>query len=245
VSYYHRTAFNSSFATYLSQWAPTTFSPISAPLLLLAFMTVWMLGRSAVSYTSYERLLLGVACLLALLAVRNWTFASLLLVMLSPQGFDRALRTRAPRPAPAVGAVVAVVAAVAALAGIVGALSTSGAKLTRNYPTGAASAAAVAASAPAAQVYAGVSYSDWLLWLHPELAGKIVFDVRYELLRASEVKRLVLFDAGSQPDAPLGQPDAYVLDPKVGKDALQGLRRDVRTVYQTDRAVVAVVRNGQ
>ena len=45
VSYYHRTAFNSSFATYLSQWAPTTFSPISAPLLVLVFATVWMLGK--------------------------------------------------------------------------------------------------------------------------------------------------------------------------------------------------------
>ena len=47
VSYYGQTAFNSSFSTYLSQWAPTTFSPISAPLLILVFATVWMLGRSS------------------------------------------------------------------------------------------------------------------------------------------------------------------------------------------------------
>src|SRR6185437_6805655 len=86
VSYYHQTAFNSSFSTYLSQWAPTTFSPISAPLLLLAFVTVWMVGRSAGSYTTYERWLLGTAVLLVLVAVRDWAFASLLLVMLTPQG---------------------------------------------------------------------------------------------------------------------------------------------------------------
>ncbi|HET7130056.1 MAG TPA: hypothetical protein VFJ93_13360 [Gaiellaceae bacterium] len=245
VSYYHRTAFNSSFATYLSQWAPTTFSPISAPLLLLAFMTVWMLGRSAASYTLYERLLLGVAVLLALLAVRNWTFACLLLVMLSPQGFDRALRRKAARPAPALGAVVATVAALAALVSIVGALSTPHVKLTRNYSSGVARAAAEAASRPGAQVYAGIAYADWLLWLHPELAGKVVFDVRYELLHAPEVKRLVLFDAGSQTDAPLGRPVAFVLDPDVEKDALTGIRPDVRTVYKTDHAVVAVARNGQ
>ncbi len=72
-----------------------------------------------------------------------------------------------------------------------------------------------------------------------------MFDVRYELLHASEVKRLVLFDAGSQTDAPLGRPVAYVLDPDIEKDALKGLRPDVRTVYNTDHAVVAVARNGQ
>jgi hypothetical protein len=245
VSYYHRTAFNSSFSTYLSQWAPTTFSPIAAPLLVLVFATVWMLGRSASAYTAYERWLLAAAIVLGLLAVRNWAFAALLLVMFAPQGFDRALRKRAPRPAPAVGAVIALAAAAAALAGIVGALGSSEANLTRNYPAAAAHAAAAAASTPHAQVYAGIAYADWLLWTHPELAGKVVFDVRYELLHSSEVKQFVLFDGGSRTDAPLGRPVAFVLDPELEKDALKGLRPDVRTVYNTDHAVVAVVRNGQ
>jgi hypothetical protein len=245
VSYYHRTAFNSSFATYLSQWAPTTFSPISAPLLTLGFATVWMLGRSAASYSAYERWLLGVSVLLALLAVRNWAFASLLLVMLAPQGFDGALRKQPTRAAPLVGAVIAVVAAVGALAALIGALGSSEANLTRNYPAAAARAAATAAKSPGSQVYAGIPYADWLLWTHPELAGKVVFDVRYELLRTPEVKRLVLFDSGSRTGDPLGRPAAYVLDPQTEKDALKGLRPDVRTVYNTDHAVVAVVRNGQ
>jgi hypothetical protein len=245
VAYYHRTAFNSSFATYLSQWAPTTFSPISAPLLVLCFASVWMLGRSAASYTAYERWLLAAAVVLGLLAVRNWAFASLLLVMLAPKGFDGALRTRPPRPAPAVGAVIALVAAGAAVAGIVGALDSSEAHLTRNYPSGVARAAASAASGPHARVYAGISFADWLLWTHPELAGKVVFDVRYELLHASEVKQLVLFDGGSGTDAPLGRPTAFVLDPDLETDALKGLRADVRTVYNTDHAVVAVARNGR
>ncbi len=245
VSYYHRTALNPSFAKYLSQWAPTTFSPISAPLLLLVFATVWMIARSAASYSVYERVLLGIAAALALLAVRNWTFAALILVMFAPQGFDHAFRKKAPRPAPAVGALVAVIAVVGATASIVSALGASNAKLTRNYPSGAASAAAAAASGPGRQVYAGIQYGDWLLWTHPELAGKIVFDVRYELLHTSEVKRLVLFDAGSQTDEPLGRPVAFVLDPDVETDAVKGLRPDVRTVYKTDHAVVAVARNAR
>jgi hypothetical protein len=246
VSYYGRTAFNPSFSTYLGQWAPTAFSPISASLLVLAFATVSMLGRAAPVYNRYEQCLLVGAVLLALLAVRNWVFASLVLVMLAPRGFDRALRTRPARPAPAIGAAVAGVAALGALAGVVAALGASKANLTHNYPAGAGRAAAAAAAAnPGAQVYAGIPFADWLLWTQPRLEGKVVFDVRYELLHPSEVKRLALFDAGSRTDAPLGRPVAYVLDPNVEEDAIEGLRPDVRTVYNTDRAVVAVERNGE
>jgi hypothetical protein len=138
------------------------------------------------------------------------------------------------------------VAVVAAIASIVGALGSSKTNLTRNYPTGAARAAAAAArSHPGGQVYAGITYGDWLLWTHPEMAGKVVFDVRYELLHATEVKRIVLFDSGSEVNAPLGRPVAYLLDPTTEKDAVKGLPPDVRTVYKTDHAVVAVARNGQ
>jgi hypothetical protein len=246
VSYYGHTAFNSSFSTYLGQWAPTTFSPLSASLLVLVFATMWMLGRAASVYTRYEQSLLVLAVLLALLAVRDWAFAALLLVMLTPRGFDQALRKHPPRPVPAVGAVVAAVAALGAIAGVVAALSASQASLTVNYPAeaGRAAAAAVAAS-PNGQVYAGIPFADWLLWAQPQLAGKVVFDVRYELLHASEVKRLALFDAGGRLDTPLGRPVAYLLDPTVENDALKGLRPVVRTVYKTDHAVVAVERNGE
>jgi len=246
VSYYGSTAFNSSFSSYLGQWAPTTFAPVSASLLVLVFATVWMLGRSAAIYTRYEQCLLVVAVLLALLAVRNWAFASLVLVMLAPRGFDRALRSRPPRPVPAVGGVVAGLAALGALVGVIASLSASRADLTHDYPAGAGRAvAAAAASRPDAQIYAGIPFADWLLWMHPQLAGKVVFDVRYELLHESEVKRLALFDAGSRLESPLGRPVIYLLDPIVEKDAVKGLQPDVRTVYNTDHAVVAVARNGQ
>ena len=243
IPYYGRTAFNSSFGTYLSQWAPTTFSAISAPLLLLVFATAWMLGRSAGTYSTYERCLLVIAVLLALLAVRQWVFAGLLVMMLTPVGFDRAIRRRPPRRAPAVGAAIAIVAAVGAVVGTVEALRAPQADLTRAYPNVAADRAAEAVVRSGTPVYGGVEFTDWLLWRHPELAGRVVFDVRYELLRRSEVKRLVLFDAGSGIDRPLGSPGVFVLDPDAESHAVEGLRPDVRTVYKTEHAVVAVVRN--
>jgi len=243
IHYYGQTAFNSSFSTYLSQWAPTTFSPISAPLLVLVFATVWMLGRAANTYSTYERCLLVVAVLLALVAVRQWAFAVLLAIMLAPVGFDHALRKRPPRRAPVVGAAIACVAGVSALVGIVSALSAPVVDLTRAYPNAAADKAAKAAGRSGAAIYGGVEYSDWLLWRHPELTGRVVFDVRYELLRRSEVKGLVLFDAGSGVERPLGSPRVFVLDPDAESRAVKGLRPDVRTVYKTDHAVVAVIRD--
>jgi hypothetical protein len=90
-------------------------------------------------------------------------------------------------------------------------------------------------------VYAAERFGDWLLWTHPNLSHRLVFDVRYELLRTSELRRLALFDVGST-TRPLGRPSVYLLDPENEKEAIAALRPDVRIVYDTPQAVVAVLR---
>ena len=242
LAYYADTVFNRSFSTYLSQWAPTSFSAISAPLLVLLFAVPWLLGRVRRSYSAYEQVLLGLAAVVGLLAVRNWPFAALLILVLTPAGLDAALRKRRSRPAPAVGAVIAAVVAIAALVGLVHTLSRPGSSLHKAYAPAAAQAAARAAAATHGRVYAGITFADWLLWADPELTRRVVFDVRYELLHASEVKRVVLFDNGSGVDQPLGRPTVFVLDPIAEKQAVRGLGADVRVVYKTDEALVARVR---
>lgn len=242
VSYYGTTALNPSFGKYLAQWAPTRFSPIAAPLLLLLFGSVWMLGRAGRAYSLYERCVLVVAVLLGLTAVRQWAFSGLLLVGLAPVGFDQAFRRRPPRAAPVLGTVIALVAGVAAVVGTVDALSAPHADLARNYPARAADAT-VRAAGSGRTVYAAEEFADWLLWEHPELAGRVAFDVRYELLDQPEVRRIVLFDAGSGLGDPLTRPGVFILDPKRVRHAVDGLRATVRTVYKTDHAVVVVPRN--
>jgi hypothetical protein len=245
VSYYASTAFSPSFSRYLSQWAPTRFSPISVPLLVLLYAAIWLLGRVRGTYTIYERFLLVVAVGLGLLAVRNWPFSALLVLQLTPVGLDRAIRRRPERPAPAVGAAIAAVAAVAALAGMVAALGRADTGLAKRYPAPAADAAALAVARTGGNVDGGIPFSDWLLWTHPELGGRVVFDVRYELLHGAEVKRLTLFDAGSGLSRALGAPRVYVLDKEAQQQAVRGLRPDVRTVYETDHLVVAISREAE
>ncbi len=56
-----------------------------------------------------------------------------------------------------------------------------------------------------------------------------------------EIRRLVLFGAGSGTDRPLGRPSIYVLDPTTEQHAITALRPRVRVVYDTDRVFVAEV----
>jgi hypothetical protein len=243
MSYYDKTAFNPSFSKYLSYWAPTTFSPISAPLLVLLFTLLWLLGRSSETYSTYERWLLVVAAVIGLLAVRNWAFAALLVVMLAPVGVDRVLSRGESRPAPWIAAGIASVVAVATVIGVVAAFTRSGPALTRDFSRGASTAVYRAATSPRARIYAGVKFSNWLMWEHPGLQGKLVLDARYELLTAADVKRLVLFSAGSGVDVPLGNPTVYVLDPATDDHAIAALRPHVHVLYDTDHVFVADVQH--
>jgi hypothetical protein len=243
LTYYSTTVFNPSFSKYLSFWAPTTFSPISAPLLVLLFALVWLLGRTSDTYSSYERWFLCIGTVLGLVAVRNWPFAALLAVMLAPVGIDRALRKQSPRAAPWFGAPIAGVAVLATAIGVIAALARPDSSLTRNFPDAAGAAAARAAAAPGAEVYASIQFADWLMWTRPDLEGKIVLDARYELLKSEEVKRLVLFGLGSGVDIPLGHPSVYVLDPGTDDHAIAALRPHVHVLYDTDHVFVADVRN--
>jgi hypothetical protein len=231
--------FNPAFARYLGQWAPTTFSPIALPLLVLMFALVWLLGRSRDTYSTYEQWLLVLAVVVGLAAVRNWAFAALLAVMLAPVGLDRALRKRDAGRTPWVAAPIAALVAAATTVGVFAAFAHPESALTRDFPQAAGLATDRAANAPGAQIYAGIKFADWLIWKHPDLAGKVVLDARYELLSGAEIKRLTLFAAGSGVDTPLGSPTVYVLDPATDKHAVAALRPHVHVVYDTDDVFVA------
>jgi hypothetical protein len=51
-----------------------------------------------------------------------------------------------------------------------------------------AAVAKLAARDPQLRVFAGDPWADWLLWTRPELAGRVAYDVRFELLTAAEMR---------------------------------------------------------
>lgn len=238
-SYYKATAFNPAFGKYLSYWSPTTFSPISLPLLLLLFALIWLLGRVGSSYTRYERVLIVVCVVVGLLAVRNWTFASLLAIMFAPAGLDAALRTRPARETPRLGSAIALVVVAATAIGVVAAFARPDAKLSRGYPPSAVDAVRAVPRDGKEQVYASLKFADWLMWSDAGLEGKVIFDARYELLKTAEVRRFTLFSLGTGVDAPLGRPTVYVLDPLTDEHAIAALRPHVSVMYDTPDVFVA------
>jgi hypothetical protein len=61
-----------------------------------------------------------------------------------------------------------------------------------------AEAAAVAAAAGTdGVVLADDGHADWLLWLQPSLAGRVAYDVRFELFDSQELRDIELLHSGS------------------------------------------------
>ncbi|HEY6017953.1 MAG TPA: hypothetical protein VIU16_14295, partial [Gaiellaceae bacterium] len=56
--------------------------------------------------------------------------------------------------------------------------------------------AALAARDSSLRVLPNDRWADWLLWSHPELAGRVAYDVRFELLTRREVGSLALLRSG-------------------------------------------------
>jgi hypothetical protein len=42
-------------------------------------------------------------------------------------------------------------------------------------------------------------HADWLLWERPELAGRVAYDVRFELLTRAQLARVVALERGGRP----------------------------------------------
>ena len=61
----------------------------------------------------------------------------------------------------------------------------------RDFPKQAGTAIASAAQTnPSLKIYSNESFSDWLIFDHPELAGRVAYDVRLELLSAKQLNAL-------------------------------------------------------
>jgi hypothetical protein len=108
------------------------------------------------------------------------------------------------------------------------------------YPSRAAAAAAAAAGT-GGRVLADEQFADWLLFEHPELAGRVAYDIRYELLRRSDLRAVVDFrkERGRLwPQLALGY-GVLVLDPSGDRGAVSLFRRlGARVLYRDGNAVV-------
>lgn len=190
--YYGSTAFNASFGRVVSEWQHSWPSIMTLPFYVLAAGGAWLLLRNRRAVTPFEQLALLLLFVAGIAALRNMVWFSFfaLIVLPSPLGKRlgevRGKESRTVKTALAAAAIAAVSVAGAAAASRPDSWLTSSV-----YPVAAADAVGVAAATdPAARIYSDVRYADWLLWTRPELAGRIAFDARFELLSNDELERL-------------------------------------------------------
>jgi hypothetical protein len=192
-SYYRWILFDVHFNRFITEWAPTALSLVTAPVFVLAIGGAWLLGRGHRTAGAFEALAFVGTAVLAFEAKRNLPWFGLAAVAILPTLLDH-VRTPAaePRRANRILAGAAVLGAAATIAGI--AAKTDSWFLQR-YPATAANVAAEAAGGTR-RVFANESYADWLVWERPELAGRIAFDDRFELLTDAQLASLLEFRTG-------------------------------------------------
>lgn len=213
ASYYKTMTIDPPFASLIAEWKPPTPSLTVVPFYAIALVAVIAAYRHRKELT-FGELVIGVALLVvAFDAIRSiaW-FALAALVLVPPLVHVRrmpGMRFAAPaRAGVLVGAVIALVAGVAAFPGAVAARQKS------TWPAQAAAALqAAAARDPNARVLADDRHSDFALWTVPALSGRVINDVRFELLSRRELELLAAFERDRAPHDP-GNAGIVVLDPK-------------------------------
>ncbi len=243
--YYAQTLLQPGFGRYLAQWQPTTLSIVSLPLFVLAGLMLRQFGSARSDYSTFVKLAGLMLLAAALLAMRNWVWFSLFAVVVLPAGIGRSWQ--ASERHMRLDRVVALVA----LAGVIALAATNLNHGDRwfmsRYPDPAADAVAgVAAHHPDARVFATVASADWLLWEHPELAGRVAYDVRYELLDEAALRQMLIFRAtGVGLRQKLERYDVLVLSRFADARPLVALRTfgdRVRYRYADDEFVVVSLR---
>lgn len=194
-AYLQDTFGNPEIARVAPEWMPTSLEPVHAPFYLLAALTLALLGRDRAALTGFEQLTLVILLAGALVAERNlawFTLAALLLV--APMLTRRRPAAIADGPPARLALAVAALTGLAVIAAGVQGLGSVERQVHARYPPAAVTAVArVTDGQPSLAIFTHPRYADWLIFEHPPLAGRVPFDIRYELLQPGELRRFRRF----------------------------------------------------
>jgi len=198
VAYYRLMLVDSPLTHYVHEWQAPTVQKLTAGLFLTAFALVALWARHPRAVTSFERWAVLLLLVAAMSALRNAIWFELAAAVTLPRLLDATWRTRPQNDEVRrinlfLGLFVAI--------GVVGLVATQLARpqawLQRDLPPSAAAAIARAAG-PDGVVLSDDVHADWLLWQQPALAGRIAYDIRFELYSAKELGRLKQLQEGGR-----------------------------------------------
>ena len=240
VGYYHHMLGSPLLSTFVQEWGPTT--PQKAWLFYaVALATLWLLGRAGSALTLFERLALLASIAAALTAIRQVVWFELTAAALLPVLVTAWRGKPADAPAPRwVGRFAAFALIVTAVA----LLSARPGWFDSRYPAAAEAAIVQRTASPGTRVFASESLSDWLLWTDPKLAGRVAYDVRFEIMTRRQLQALVDYHhrAGRDWAAPTKGYGVLVLDRRSDSKVASALRRRGLHVAYADRDTLVLTR---
>jgi len=192
--YYRWMLVSSPLRKYVTEWRPATLTAGTALFYLAGIAAVFALGRHGRAVSAFERIALPLLFASGLASLRNAVWLALAVGVSGPLLVEAAWRPSRGLPHAARRINRRLASGAIALAAVVvaGSLARPAASLESAWPEAGARAVAAAAGTNGL-VLADDVHSDWLLWEEPQLAGRIGYDVRFELLTARHLATLSEF----------------------------------------------------
>jgi hypothetical protein len=191
VDYYRLMLLHPPLVDFVREWQPPAIEAVTAVFFVSAFVTTALWARHQRVLTSFERWALALLLVGALTAVRNAVWFELAVAVSFPRLLDAAWPSNS---GPTLGVrrinlILGSVATIAAVAMVATHFVRPSAWLEADRPPAAAAAVAAAAGAHGI-VLADDEHADWLLWQQPSLAGRVAYDVRFELFARRELLQI-------------------------------------------------------
>jgi hypothetical protein len=244
LPYYEHTLLNGSFWRYVSEWQPLTLGLTSAPSYLLMGAALWLMARHLRETGAFGLVAELLLILLALLAVRNvvWLGLGSLILLARPLAAELGERELDSNR---INVILGVAAPAVVLVAVVAMIGRGAADLVKSFPAASGDAVATAAaSRPGAPLLVDERFADWVLFTHPSLAGRVLYDARFELLTPKELLRIYEWKSRSSAhwQAPARSSGVVVLDLATQQKTQAVLEKgaDFRQVYADDRMAVFV-----
>jgi hypothetical protein len=239
-AYYEKVLVGGDFAHLITEWAPTSLQIVTVPVFILVFGGLWLLGRSGRTLPVYDRVVFLAMSVVAFQAIRNIAWLGLVALAVLPLLVDR---LRGPVEEPRrLNRILALSMLFLVGVTLLGVVVKPTSWFEHAFPAAAARATARAAGANGL-VFTTSGYGDWLLWSEPQLAGRVAFDTRVELLTHAQLKRIqrIEFAAGNW-DAALKPYRVFVRKPGPGEGSpLENALRGASEMHVSFRSPQVVV----
>jgi hypothetical protein len=244
LQYFELLLVDPPFSDLIVEWRRPELNLLTAPFFVLASLTVVLCARQWRRLTTFELGALALTLAGAVSALRGVIWFTLLTAVLLPTAVDSALRLRdAPVRAKANRWIAAITGAAVLACGA--ALVARGDDwLESEWPTGMLQPLREETRRADARVWGTDLTADWLLWHQPDLAGRIAYDVRFELLSPRQLKAIARYN-GELGDDWITIADGFdvvVIDAKDDPSHVGDFLAEPgsRLVYRDDRASLII-----